>query len=420
MTNDIRRRPGIGLLTLIPALTLAAAGCQDETTSPTTAGPAPAITAAASAPLSFRQLSAGRRHTCGVTTDDRAYCWGDNATGQLGDGTSADRGSPVAVSGGLRFILVSAGGGYTCGLTTGERAYCWGENTAGQLGDGTTTNRPRPVPVAGGRRFRQVRAGHLHTCAVNPFGVGFCWGGNSNGQLGDNTRTNRLTPVRVNGGLAFRRIFPAGVHTCGVTTVDLGYCWGRNEDGQLGDETTIQKLKPTAVDGGHSFSQVLTGAGQGNGTAWSSVSCGVTTENRAFCWGENRFGALGDGTSGFGVFRIRPVAVLGGLLFSAVSTGGAHTCGITTTNLAYCWGSDGNHQLGDGNAQVNDRSTPGAVVGGLRFRAITAGTLHSCGITITDQAYCWGINFDGQLGIGTIDVSPFTPKSSPRPVVGPA
>ncbi len=418
MTSDVRRRPGIGLLSLITALTLATAGCQDEATPPTAPDPSPAVTAAATAPLSFRQVSAGLRHTCGVTTDDRAYCWGDNATGQLGNGGVLDRGSPVPVAGGLRFILVSAGGSYTCGLTTGERAYCWGENTAGQLGDGTTTSTRIPVAVAGGRRFRQVRAGHFHTCAVNPFNVAFCWGRNSNGQLGDNTTTNRRTPVRVNGGLAFRRVLPAGFHTCGVTTVDLAYCWGRNEDGQLGDETTIQKFKPRAVDGGHSFSQVWTGAFVGGGG--NSVSCAVDTDNRAFCWGDNRIGAVGDGTSGFGVIRIRPTAVLGGLLFSMVSTGGAHTCGITTTSLAYCWGSDGNFQLGDGNGQVNDRSTPGAVVGGHRFRAITTGTLHTCGITVTDQAYCWGINFDGQLGIGSIDTSPFTPKSSPMLVAPPA
>jgi alpha-tubulin suppressor-like RCC1 family protein len=392
-------------------------GCREDAESPT-APAVPSALATSAAALSFRQISAGKWHTCGVATDDRAYCWGDNLNGQLGDGTTTDRARPTPVAGSLKFILVSAGGSYSCGITTENRAYCWGENTTGQLGDGTTTRRLRPMAVAGGRRFRQVRAGHFHSCAVNPFDAAFCWGQNTNGQLGDGTKTNRLTPVKVVGGLAFRRVFTAGLHTCGSTTNNRAYCWGRNEDGQLGDGTTIQKLKPTLVLGGHSFTQVTVGAGQGG--AWSSVSCGQTTTNRAYCWGDNRAGQIGDGTSGQDLIRRTPVAVKGGLLFSGLSSGGIHTCGVTTVNRAYCWGSDGNFQVGDGNFSQEQYVTPNAVTGGLQFRAITAGTFHTCAITTGDRAYCWGNNFQGQLGIGTVDSGAgFTPKSAPIAVIGP-
>jgi alpha-tubulin suppressor-like RCC1 family protein len=393
-------------------------GCNEQSPSPTDPGPLATSLSAASAVLSFSQISAGKWHTCGVTTDKRAYCWGDNLNGQLGDGTTTDRARPTPVATSLQFILVSAGGSYSCGITTENRAYCWGQNTSGQLGDGTITNRQRPVAVDGPRRYRQVRAGHFHTCAVNSFDAVFCWGQNSDGQLGDGTKTNRRTPVKVLGGHSFRRVFTAGRHSCGATTSNRAYCWGKNEDGQLGDGTVTLKLKPVLVAGSHSFSQVFVGAAQGG--AWSSVSCGLTTTEQAYCWGDNATGQVGDGTSGFGLIRKTPVAVKGGLQFSGLSTGGAHTCGVTTTSRAYCWGSDGNFQLGDGNFSQALYTTPNAVTGGLLFRAITAGTFHTCAITITDRAYCWGNNFQGQLGIGVIDSgSGFTPRSAPIAVVGP-
>jgi alpha-tubulin suppressor-like RCC1 family protein len=412
-------RERLGMLTLMAGLALAPLGCREDATSPAEPEPIPVFSTSSQTPLSFRQMSAGLFHTCGVTTDGRAYCWGDNVSGQLGDDTNVDRAVPTPVAGNLRFSLVSAGATYSCGVTTDERAYCWGQNTTGQLGDGTTTSRLRPVAVGGGRRFRDVRAGYFHTCAVNPFDVAFCWGHNSNGQVGDNTTTTRLLPVRVRGGLSFQRVFTAGLHSCGVTLDNRAYCWGRNEDGQLGDGTTIQKKVPTPVAGGHRFTRVSVGAAHGGD--WSSVGCGVTSTDRVYCWGDNRFGQVGDGTSGFGLRRTIPVAVAGGLLFKGVSTGGVHTCGVTTTNRAYCWGSDGNFQLGDGSSFQENQVTPSPVAGGLLFRAITAGTFHSCAITTGDKAYCWGNNFQGQLGIGTTDDGAgFTPKSSPRAVVGPA
>ena len=133
-------------------------GCSEDTTAPSAADPA-ALASAAVQTLSFRQISAGDLHTCGVTTDDRAYCWGANSDfgfdvgggGQLGDGTTVNyRLKPTAVAGGLRFLEVSAGTSHSCGITTDYRACCWGENWVGQLGDGTTTR--RYAPGAGGRR----------------------------------------------------------------------------------------------------------------------------------------------------------------------------------------------------------------------------------------------------------------------------
>jgi alpha-tubulin suppressor-like RCC1 family protein len=333
------------------ALVLTVLGCQEDAQSPTAPDAGPALAKRPADGLLFRQVSAGFHHSCGVTSDNRAYCWGQNLFGQLGDGTTSDQPTPVAVGGGLEFRQVSAGARHTCGVTRGYVAYCWGSNASGQLGDGTITNRLTPVAVAGGLRFRQVSASANgdHTCGVTPGNVAYCWGSNFNAQLGDGTTNNfRPTPVAVAGGLRFRQVSVGGVHTCGVATGNLAYCWGDNEFGQLGDGTTITRRTPVAVAGGLRFSQVSAGE--------NFHSCGVTSANRAYCWGTNFNGELGDGTT---TDRLTPVAVVGGLQFRQVSAGLVHTCGVATGDLAYCWGYNGFGALGDGT--TSPHFTPVAV-----------------------------------------------------------
>ena len=127
---------------LSPVLVVGFAACHDDApTAPETASPVlePSL-AAATAPLAFIAITEGPTHSCGVATDNRLFCWGDNSTGQLGDGTTTQRLVPHAVAGGLRFKVVSAGWFFTCGLTTSDKAYCWGENDDGTLGDGGTAH----------------------------------------------------------------------------------------------------------------------------------------------------------------------------------------------------------------------------------------------------------------------------------------
>jgi alpha-tubulin suppressor-like RCC1 family protein len=370
------------------AIVMSVLGCREDE-SPTAPEAGPALATTSPQPLAFVQVSAGLFHSCGVTTDNRAYCWGQNAAGALGDGTTTFRPTPVAVIGGLRFVQVSAGYEYTCGITTDDRAYCWGENDHGKLGDGTSVSRSAPVRVAGGHPFRQVHAGDYHTCGVTPSYEAFCWGYNIYGQLGDSSEfIQRRTPVRVAGGLSFRRVIAGALYTCGVTTGNRGYCWGDGRVGQIGDGKTYQRRTPRAVAGGLSFRQVVAGGGDRSGGAHS---CGVTTDNRAFCWGANASGELGDGTT---TQRLKPAAVAGGLQFSGVSPGGEHSCGVTTGKIAYCWGQRYYGQVGDGSPlgdPTPPRLSPGAVTGGLQFSVVSAGHDHSCGVTTAGVAYCWGI-----------------------------
>jgi Tol biopolymer transport system component/alpha-tubulin suppressor-like RCC1 family protein len=196
--------------------------------------------------LTFTAVSAGSEYTCGLTSDGAAYCWGVNDFGQVGSGgTAYYEFSPVPVAGGLTFATISAGSRHTCGLTADGTAYCWGDNTKGQLGDGTTTRQATPVAVVGGVRFATIEAGGGHTCGLTASGDAYCWGWNDSGQLGDGTTVDRSVPTPVSGGLTFTTIRAGGDHSCGMTTSGDAYCWGGNTRGQLGDGT--QSPSPTPV-----------------------------------------------------------------------------------------------------------------------------------------------------------------------------
>jgi alpha-tubulin suppressor-like RCC1 family protein len=362
---------------------VAAVGCQEEVTAPTSLQGAPAL-ATASTPLSFLSVSAGSYHTCGVAVDNRAYCWGLNTDGQLGDGTTVNRSRPTAVTRGLRFIQVSASDYHTCGVTTDGLVYCWGNGADGRLGHGGISNRVRPALVAGGRHFRQVDAGSFDTCAVTPTDAAFCWGDNRWGQLGDGTTIDRLTPVKVAGALHFRRVSAGAAHSCGVTTGDRGYCWGDSFYGEVGDgSASARLLVPTAVAGGLSFRYVTAGTGH---------SCGLSRENRGYCWGSKVSGQ---------VSRTPALVVVGGGRSLSQNTAGlSHDCPVTTDHHAYCWGDNFTGALGDGTE--TDRQTPVPVAGGLLFNGVSPGSgHHTCGVTALKRAYCWGHNAYGQLGNGT-------------------
>ncbi len=197
-------------------------------------------------------MRAGQEHTCGVTTDNRAYCWGRNRSGQLGDGTDLTRGRPTPVAGRHRFSLIRTGNRHTCALTPAEKSYCWGENGLGAVGDGTTTDRRVPTAVVDGAGFKSLGLGAASSCGVRANGNAACWGHNGSGPLGDGTSTSiQRTPVAVVGGQAWARV-NGGVtadHTCGLTTAGAVYCWGQNNRGQLGDGSTVNRNVPTPVQG---------------------------------------------------------------------------------------------------------------------------------------------------------------------------
>ncbi|HEU4406801.1 MAG TPA: hypothetical protein VFS43_16155 [Polyangiaceae bacterium] len=382
------------------------------------------------------QVAASGSHSCAIVGNGEVLCWGYNAYGQLGDGTTTSRLTPVPVleaPGGPPLTGVQAlalGYYHSCALLTGGEARCWGQNYDGQLGDGTTTSRLTPVLVLaspGGPPLTGVQAlelGGAHSCALRTSGEARCWGSNNHGQLGDGTKTDRHTPVPVlasPGGpplTGVQALALGGAHSCALLTNGEARCWGRNYDGELGDGTTTSRLTPVpalASPGG----PPLTGV---QALALGELhSCALLTGGEARCWGQNYDGQLGDGTQ---TDRHTPVLVLaspGGPPLTGVQAlelGGAHSCALRTSGEARCWGSNNHGQLGDGT--TTERHTPVPVLaspGGpplTGVQALALGYQHSCALLTGGEARCWGHNYSGKLGDGTN-----SDRYTPEPVVFP-
>lgn len=277
--------------------------------------------------------------------------------------------------------LIAGGDEFTCQIR-GTSAYCWGDNGNGQLGDSSFSQRLIPTPVAGGHAFTSITAGLFHACALTATGQAWCWGYGQSGELGDGTSTTSTVPVPVSGGHAFVQLAAGDGYSCGITAAGAGWCWGQNFTGSLGDGSTTSSPVPVQVTGNRTFVRIAA-AGEFDNTA--NHTCAIDTGGTAFCWGDNGDGQLGDSTF---TGRTSPVAVSGGLRFSEIAAGGTSACGVTTGGDLYCWGN------------LVGQNSPVLVPGGLKFTQVTMGDFFVCGRTAAGWR-CAGSNSSGQLGDGT-------------------
>lgn len=339
------------------------------------------------------RISAGNTHTCALTSTGGVKCWGSNVNGQLGDGTTINRTSSVAVSGlGSGVKSVVAGDNYSCAIKVTGAAYCWGLNNYGQLGDGTSIRRLTPVAVSGlGSGVVSIAVSKLTTCAVTASGAVKCWGINNYGQVGDGTTTSRYSPTTVSGmSSGMLDVTVGSNHACALDRIGRVYCWGQNTYRQLGDGTTVaQQLLPVAVAG--------LSKGFERFSAGNNHTCAVSVDGSSYCWGDNSSGQLGNGkVAAYGSQAL--ISEMGGVV-AGIDAGKLHTCGVFPTGTVMCWGSNSNGQLGD-NSVVN-RLVPVPVNQLVDAVQISAGAEHTCAMSQDGGISCWGSNAAGQLGNGS-------------------
>lgn len=422
----------VNITTAILVVLLLAAGTIQSTRAPftgQTSNTGDSWTAGnwATSAVALHTYSAGTGGGCAINYDeaDAVYCWGRNFHSEVGYPIGSQFpqyfGQPVDTTSGMTSAIrhVSAGGWFNCAIDTNGQPWCWGDNTFGQLGDGTTTDSPTPVAVDTSQMalpITSIDAGMAAACAIDTNDQPWCWGWNRWGQLGDGTTTNRSTPVAVNTTLMappIQQISAGNGHTCAIDTTGLPYCWGRNDTGQLGNGTTTDSTTPTPVattlmavpiqqiePGGYLAGDTYTTGN--NGTAHT---CAIDANNDAYCWGRNDRGQLGDTTT---TNRNIPVAVDTTNMIGAITdidTGYDHTCALEEAddNDVWCWGDDTTGELGDGFAS-NERLTPndtGSGRLGNEETSVDVGRNISCAYSTTFSALpgeCWGDNSSGQTG----------------------
>ena len=360
-------------------------------------------------------IAVGANHSLAIDADGQLFAWGDNSNGQLGNGTGLDTNVPVAVStaafpAATRFIAVAAHSNTSLALASNGQLYSWGNNANGQLGDGSNVNRATPVEVSIlGVVFTQIAVASTHTLALTADGSIYSWGKNNSGQLGDGSKVDTLVPILVDrSGIAGSKVFvsiAAGSgfagYSHGVTDDGSLYGWGGNWSYQLGDGTSVDQTTPVAVStsnlaAGVKFAAVASGAGH---------SLALTSEGRIYGWGSNQFGKVGDGSN---TDRAIPVLVaasgpMSGESVVAISAGENHSLALTSTGQLFAWGRGSSGSLGNGAlASVNSPSavSTSSFPVGIDFRSIAAGANTSMAISTGGQLFSWGYNGDGQLGIG--------------------
>jgi alpha-tubulin suppressor-like RCC1 family protein len=344
-------------------------------------------------------------HACGLTATGEAWCWGDNSSGQLGDGTDAPRNAPVRVAGNLRFSSIAAGGGFTCAIDLSSVAYCWGAGALGQQGpetcgiNGSAPCARSPLRV-GSRLVTVVAAGLRHACVVDTDGAAWCWGFNFLGEAGSTAYGENVPlPRRVSGSNVFAAIEAGESFTCALTTQGQAWCWGAGSRGELGRPVPICNsvagfanycsAVPVPVNTSATFTRLSSG---------HSHSCALTAAGTAHCWGDNGQAQLGTTTFDR---PVAPVVAQGGTSFQAIGASGGATCATPTSGPSVCWGLNLFGKLGIGTRQ--DLSpTPLPMAGGRRFTAFAGGEHHFCALTADGIAWCWGSGRNGQLGTGPL------------------
>jgi alpha-tubulin suppressor-like RCC1 family protein len=366
----------------------------------------------------YALVSTGNSQACAIAVGGRVYCWGSNASGELGVGLDvADSTQPLPVSTSLvagktraRFVGLSAAWRYGCGVTAAGAAYCWGD-AGDKLGSGSTDPQPVPAPVVvtglpKATKITSISAHTNTTCAATASERVYCWGESDFGMIGADSTDLAVpsTPVdtallRADDGLA--QVSVSQERACGLSAAGVALCWAK-PFGKAGSRTNPRVVVDMSkVAGVKRFTQLDVG--------WEQV-CAVAADRRPYCWGDNPNDVLGLGEDGPGSTE-RPLPVdisdvAGSGAFVQVAVGSGFACGLTIEGRIYCWGENMFGQLGIGAdpGVGKAKATPidtSKLPAGTRFAQLDIFISFACGLTTKGEIYCWGNNAEGQLGDGT-------------------
>jgi len=357
--------------------------------------------------MTFSQISSGgydsNGFTCGITPAGAAWCWGNNAYGQLGINNKLQMKVPARVVNMESGVTqISAGFQHVCAVKGGE-AFCWGRNYKGQLGDGTQTDRSTPVKVTNiDSTIIQVSAGqagtNAHSCAVSDNGKAWCWGDNYFGQLGLGHNLARTVPMLVSNLVNPTRIAAGAMHTCAIDSGAVK-CWGNNTSfGLLGNNSALDVHYPVSSSG--------LDTGVVDIHAGAQHTCALNNGGAVYCWGSDSYGQIGDDAT---LAAKRVPTLVSGLEsgVQSISAGLHMSCAIKGGEL-FCWGRNGSGTIGDGTTSTS-KPVPTKASFNEAVTDITIGAVHACAMTSAGKNYCWGSNNNGQFGQAT-------PVSSTSPV----
>jgi alpha-tubulin suppressor-like RCC1 family protein len=338
------------------------------------------------------EITVGLSNVCARLTDGTVRCWGQNDQGQLGNGATSFRSVPVPtpVLGLTGVAQVAVGHYHACARMADGTVRCWGRNAFGQLGVGSSSLRElTPAPVPGLADVAEIALGLEHTCARMVDTSVRCWGANGEGQLGDGTTTTyRAVPAPVPGLTGVVRLALGSGHSCVRMADATVRCWGSNARGQLGVPGAIRRPTPTPVTGLTDVAEVALGGAH---------TCARMADGTVRCWGGNDWGVLGDGTT---THRTAPMPVAGLAGVARIHLGHVNTCVRMTDGTARCWGRNAYGQLGDGTSAIF-QPVPVPVLGLTDAAELAPGGSHTCARLVDGSARCWGANDYGQLGDGT-------------------
>lgn len=364
-------------------------------------------------PSRFVELALGKYHSCAKRRGGQVKCWGDDSAGQTGTGGKlgevSDAGTRALITATLlenvNAFTIGSGGQHTCVVQFGGAVSCWGANVNGQLGTGNTNAQPSAAPTRSIVDALSIAGGSSHTCSLRRTGQLACWGSNATGQLGVGSFVSQSLPTPIDDLTQVKAVALGQSHTCAVTSSGDVFCWGENFNGQLGIAGSGREALPrkTSVVGATAIA------------ASNDSTCAILGTGGVVCWGKDDVGQTGKGIVGAGKgFTPTPVPGVEGA--TTIVGGAEHFCAVNAQSVVSCWGDNRFGQLGQGvvgDAAPQPIGKPTAIKG-IVAASIGAGGDHSCASTADDAVSCWGDNGHGELGDGTFKRL----SAVPVPVVG--